>query len=66
KKSLHMAALSAVHYKGDLQDFFLRKVAEGKNKMSVVNAIRNKLVLRVFACVRDNRLYDRTYDYKAA
>jgi len=66
KKALHMAALSAVHYKGELQDFFLRKVAEGKNKMSVVNAIRNKLVLRVFACVRDNRLYDRTYDYKAA
>jgi len=66
KKNLHMAALVAVRYKGELQDFFLRKVAEGKNKMSVVNAIRNKLVLRVFACVRDNRPYDRTYDYKAA
>jgi len=66
KRSLHMAALSAVHYKGELQDFFLRKVAEGKNKMSVVNAIRNKLVLRVFACVRDNRPFERTYEYKAA
>jgi transposase len=66
KQSLHMAALCAIHYKGELQDFFLRKVAEGKNKMSVVNAVRNKLVLRVFACVRDNRLYDRTYEYGAA
>ncbi len=54
KKSLHMAALSAIHYKGELQDFFFRKVAEGKNKMSVLNAVRNKIVLRVFACVRDN------------
>jgi hypothetical protein len=61
-----MAALVAVRYRGELQDFFLRKVAEGKNKMSVINAVRNKLVLRVFACVRDNRPFDRTYDYKAA
>ena len=66
KKSLHMAALSAIHYKGELRDFFLRKVAEGKNKMSVLNAVRNKLVLRVFACVRDNRAYERNYEYKAA
>lgn len=66
KKYLHMAALAAVRYKGELQDYFLRKVAEGKNKMSVLNAIRNKLVLRVFACVRDNKPYDRVYDYKAA
>ncbi len=66
KKSLHMAALSAIHYGSDLKDFFNRKVAEGKNKMSVINAVRNKLILRVFACVRDNRVYSKDYIYQAA
>ena len=44
KTVLHMAALSAVSMKGELQDYFIRKVSEGKNKMSVINAIRNKLI----------------------
>ncbi len=57
KCALHMAALAAVRESGELQDYFLRKVEEGKNKMAVINAVRNKLIHRVFACVRDNRLY---------
>lgn len=61
KTYLHMAALAAAHYKGELQDYFHRKVAEGKNKMAVINAIRNKLIHRVFACVRDNRPYQNTW-----
>ncbi|MBA3830172.1 MAG: IS110 family transposase [Taibaiella sp.] len=65
KKCLHMAALSVVHYRGELHDFFDRKVAEGKNKMSIINAIRNKLIHRVFACVRDNRPYSNEYVYNA-
>lgn len=57
KATLHMAALSAIHYKGELQDFYQRKIQEGKNKMAVINAVRNKLIHRVFACVRDDRMY---------
>mgnify|MGYP000392112406 CR=1 FL=1 len=63
KTLLHMAALSSLSIKGDLQDFFHRKVAEGKNKMAVINAIRNKIVLRVFACIKNNRMYQKNYDY---
>jgi len=29
--------------------------------MSVINAIRNKLVLRIFACVNQNRPYEKNY-----
>ena len=64
KMLLHMAALSSIRIQGDLQDYYTRKVAEGKNKMSVINAIRNKLILRVFACVKENREYEKIYDYK--
>jgi len=30
--------------------------------MSVINAMRNKLVLRVFAVVRKQTIYERNYD----
>ena len=49
---------------GDLQEYYNRKVAEGKNKMSVLNAIRNKLVLRIFACINQDREYEKNYCYK--
>jgi transposase len=64
KTLLHLAALSSIQMQGDLQEYYHRKVAEGKNKMSVLNAIRNKLILRIFACVNQNREYEKIYSYK--
>lgn len=62
KKLLHMSAISAIQYSTDLKKFYERKVVEEKkNKMSVINAVRNKLILRIFACVIQNRKYDKTY-----
>lgn len=63
KTMLHMSALSAISRPGEFKDYYQRKIAEGKNKMSTINGIRNKLVLRVFACVRDGKLYDNNYQY---
>lgn len=57
KTVLHLATLSAISRPGEFRDYFDRKVKEGKNKMLVINAIRNKLIHRVFACVRDQRKY---------
>ncbi len=50
-------AMSALRFDKDLSEYYQRKTAEGKNKMSVINAIRNKLLLRIFAVVWDNRTY---------
>lgn len=61
KHILHMAALSAITIKGEYKDFYERQLKNGKNKMSIINAIRNKLIHRVFACVRDNREYKKNY-----
>lgn len=60
KSLLHMAALSSIKMNGELKDYFLRKVNEGKNKMSVLNAVRNKLILRIFAVVNQNKIYQKT------
>ncbi len=61
KKLLHMAAMSAVAAEGELADYYQRKVAQGKAKMAVLNAVRNKIIHRVFACVRDDRKYEKNY-----
>ncbi|MEP1069415.1 MAG: IS110 family transposase [Crocinitomicaceae bacterium] len=63
KALLNLAARSSVSCPGELRDYYARKVAAGKNKMSVLNAIRNKLIHRVFACVRDGRKYDEIYSH---
>lgn len=57
KTLLHIAALGSTSRPGELRNYFERKVAEGKNKMLVLNAIRNKLIHRVFACVRDEQKF---------
>ncbi len=61
KSLLHMAALVSMQYNEELRNFYNRRVAEGKSKVSVLNMIRNKLIHRVFACVRDNRKYENSY-----
>lgn len=62
KTLLHMSALTAINCNIDLKAYYDRKVnEEKKNKMLVINAIRNKLVLRIFACVNQNRKYEKIY-----
>ncbi len=57
KAVLHLAAMSAIRLKNDLREYYLRKVAEGKNKMSALNAVRNKIVHRIFAVIRNKTPY---------
>lgn len=62
KTLLHLSAIVAIQYNPDLKQFYQRKVLqEKKNKMSVINAVRNKLILRIFACVNQNRPYEKNY-----
>lgn len=57
KCNLHMASLTAVKLDADLKKYYERKIAEGKNKMSVLNAVKNKLLARVIAVVNNKREY---------
>jgi len=59
KCNLHMASLSAVKLDADLKAYYERKVAEGKNRMSVLNAVKNKLLARVIAVVNKGEEYVR-------
>jgi transposase len=66
KSLLHMAAMSAIKYCKELKAYYDRKVNEGKNKMLVINNVRNKLILRVFACVNKNQKYNENYNFSLA
>ncbi|MEP6466015.1 MAG: IS110 family transposase [Parafilimonas sp.] len=61
KSLLHLCAMSALRWDKEIKAYYERKLLEGKNKMSVINAIRNKLLLRIFAVLRDQRPYVENY-----
>jgi len=59
KRYLHMASLTGIKLDEGLKAYYERKVIEGKNKMSVLNAIRNKLLARIFAVVNRGSVYQK-------
>lgn len=61
KSLFHLGAMSAIGMKGELQDYYTRKVDEGKNEMLVLNAVRNKLIHRVCSVVHRQQKYDKNY-----
>jgi len=57
KSLLHLAAMSAIRLNNELRIYYQRKVGDGKNKMSVLNAVRNKIIHRIFAVVKNQTTY---------
>ncbi len=62
KSLLHICAMGSLRYDKEMQLYYQRKTKEeGKNGMVVINAIRYKLIQRVFACVKQGRLFVKDY-----
>jgi len=61
KALMHNAAMSAIQYCQEIKDYYNRKIAEGKNKMLVINNICNKFVHRIFACISRREKYKEIY-----
>lgn len=61
KTLLHMGARSAVQYSPELKLYYQRKLSAGKKPFTVLNAVCNKLISRVFVCINNNRLYEKKY-----
>jgi len=57
EKMPHLCALTAIKYCPEFKQYFAGKKTEGKNGILVVNAIRNKLVLRLNAVVNKQLPY---------
>lgn len=65
KRLLHMCALSSLQHYAEFKDYYERKKLEGKHSLSILNAIKNKLVLRAFAVVKNDKPYVSNHKHAA-
>lgn len=59
KPLLTMGATALIGTKSELGKYYKRKREEGKPHFSIVNAMRNKMILRIFAVVRNGVMYQK-------
>ena len=66
KRLLHISAVGVVSRPGEMRDYWIRKIGEGKHRMSILNAIRNKLIHRIYAVMERGTPYLRREEPQAA
>lgn len=65
KSLLDLCAKSSIQYNPEMKQYYERRIESGKNKMSTINIIRNKLVSRMFAVIARNEPYVNLMKYAA-
>ena len=60
-----MCALSFKKHDPEIKLYYNKKIEQGKNKMLVINNIRNKLLFRVFAVIKRQKSYAVTHKFAA-
>lgn len=63
KSILSMGVNAAVRFDKEINLYYNQKLAEGKEKGTVINAVKNKLVQRIFAVVKRKSPYVRLMQY---
>jgi transposase len=67
KTLLHLCAVSSIKTNSIFKEYYIRKTEiEKKNKMLVLNNLRNKILKTVFSCVKNKVKFDREYKYEMA
>ena len=66
KSILTMGALSAINAFPEFKDYYNRKMKEGKKHLQVINAIKNKMLLRVAAVINQQKNYENKYQVACA
>lgn len=61
KTLLTMGALSAIGAYDEFKDYYQRKIKDGKEHLQVLNAIKNKMLLRVAAVINKQTAYENKY-----
>jgi len=65
KSILYMCAMNAKRFDTEIKQYYDRKLKEGKPPMLILNAIKNKLIARMFAVIKRQSPYVDTYKYVA-
>jgi hypothetical protein len=53
--------MSAIGLANDFRKYYLRKVEEGKNEMSILNVVKNKIIHRIFALIKNETIYQKDF-----
>ena len=64
KADLSISVLNAITHDAELREYWQRKKAEGKHTGVILNAVKFKIVLRMFAVVKRGKPYINTKGYK--
>jgi len=64
KADLSVSVLNAITHDAELREYWQRKKAEGKHTGVILNAVKFKIVLRMFAVVKRKKPYVNTKGYK--
>ena len=65
KSILDLCAKSAIQHNSEMKRYYNKRIEQGKNKMSTINIIRNKLLSRIFAVVQRKSPYVDFMKYAA-
>lgn len=65
KYLLDMCALNAIKNNPEMKAYYERRIESGKNKLSTINVVRNKILGRIFAVVQRGTPYVNTMKYAA-
>ena len=65
KSLLDLCAKSSIQHNAEMRQYYNNRIALGKNKMSTINIVRNKLVSRMFAVIARNEPYINLMKYAA-
>ncbi|MET4080886.1 transposase [Pedobacter sp. UYP30] len=65
KRLLHMGAMSVIQHREEFKMYYSRKQDEGKHNMCILNAVRNKIILRVAAVIKSQSPYKNNYKIAA-
>jgi transposase len=66
KTAFHQGAFSIAYSQPHFIEYRLRKEAEGKSHLQIINAIRNKMCRAIYACHRDEVMYDKNIQSNVA
>jgi transposase len=66
KSILTMGALSAINACPEFRHYYDRKINEGKKHLQVLNAVKNKMLLRVAAVINQQKNYENKYQAACA
>ena len=61
KTLLDLSAKSAIQYDKELREYYLKRVQNGKSKMSTINIVRNKILYRMFAVIKRQTPFSENY-----